>query len=146
MPFRSIVVGTDGSTDAHTALDATIDVVADDGVVHVVAAFDPPTDSQLGRFIAALPADVRREHDPTEHAQRVLGEAAARLRAAGVRSIEHLVDDEPASAILDSADSVDADLIVVGCRGLSDRERFRRGSVSDRVVAQARRSVLVVQP
>ena len=43
------------------------------------------------------------------------------------------------------ADRVDADLIVVGARGLSALRRFVRGSVSTRVAHHSTRDVLIVE-
>ena len=145
MPFTTIVVGTDGSDCADAAVNAALEIVPPDGTVHLVAAFDPPSDSEVGRFIASLPREFRDSHDPTGRSQEVVRKVSAQVTAAGIRCIDHLVDDEAAAAILDVADKVNADLIVVGCRGLGAAERFRRGSVSDRVNGQATRSVLVVQ-
>ena len=64
----------------------------------------------------------------------------------GVKAVGHLVEDDPASAILDTADDVEADLVVVGSRGLGRATRFLRGSVSSKVASHAKRSVLVVHP
>ena len=46
--------------------------------------------------------------------------------------------------MLDVADRTDADVIVVGSRGLGAVKRAILGSVSTRVVGEARRPVLVV--
>ena len=64
----------------------------------------------------------------------------------GVNHKGHFVDEDPASAILDVADKVDADLIVVGSRGLGRASRLVRGSVSSKIANHAQRSFLVVHP
>lgn len=66
------------------------------------------------------------------------------LRDAGLDVETHLMVDDPATAILDVAKTVSADLVVVGSRGMSRFARFVRGSVSARVAAHAPHSVLVV--
>ena len=144
MAFETIVVGVDGSRGAELAVNAAIDIAGGAATLHVVAAFDPPSDSEIGRFIASLPAEFREGHDPTARAQEVLREASSLANGAGVRFVDHLVDADAATAILDVAAKTGADLIVVGCRGLGVADRMRRGSVSDRVVAETTRSVLVV--
>ena len=57
----------------------------------------------------------------------------------------HLVEDDAASALLALADDTDADLIVVGSRGLGRAARFLRGSVSSRIANHADRSVMIVK-
>lgn len=145
MPFERIVVGTDGSADAEAALAAATEIASADTTIHLVTAFDPPSDSAVGRFIATLPLEYRDQHDPTSRSQEVLRVASSIVRAAGIAAVDHLVDAEPAEAILDVADQIDADLIVVGCRAADEHDRFRRGSVSDKVVGATNRSILVVQ-
>jgi nucleotide-binding universal stress UspA family protein len=145
MPFETIVVGSDGSADAAQALRVAIEISSPDTVVHVVSAFDPPSDSAVGQFIATLPLEIRDTHDPTSGAQEVLRAASAEVKGASLAFVDHLVDADAAEAILDVADKVGADLIVVGCRGAGEHGRFRRGSVSDRVAGEATRSILVVQ-
>jgi nucleotide-binding universal stress UspA family protein len=51
----------------------------------------------------------------------------------------------PADEILKYADAHEADLIVIGSNASSDIKRFLLGSVSNKVVARARQSVLVVK-
>ncbi len=51
----------------------------------------------------------------------------------------------PAETIVSEAARLGADLIVVGARGLGAAERFLLGSVSERVVREADRPVLVVR-
>lgn len=143
MKAHSIVVGYDGSADARRALDAAIDHAADDGVVHVVTAFDRPTRDAIVRLVASLPAEFRNV-DVDETPRGYLRAAEHLLESHGIRHVGHFVDDHPAAAILDVADEVEADLIVVGTRGLGRIERFTRGSVSARIANHARTSLMMV--
>jgi nucleotide-binding universal stress UspA family protein len=63
-----------------------------------------------------------------------LAEAAAIGRAAGLDVREHLVQGEPAAQIAAVADQIDADLIVVGSRGLDPAGRYVLGSVPERLL------------
>ncbi|MEG5139231.1 MULTISPECIES: universal stress protein [unclassified Microcoleus] len=56
-----------------------------------------------------------------------------------------IVSGEPAQEILRLANIYKADLIAIGCRGLTGLKRILEGSVSAEVVAEAPCSVLVVR-
>jgi nucleotide-binding universal stress UspA family protein len=56
-----------------------------------------------------------------------------------------IVSGEPAEEILRLANIYKADLIAIGCRGLTGLKRILEGSVSAEVVAEAPCSVLVVR-
>ena len=144
MRARTVVVGYDGSSDARRALDAAMEHVADHGVVHVVTAFDPPSRAELNRLIAALPEEFQNAASLEETPRGYLRDAELRLEEAGIKQQGHFVDGHPAAAILDVADEVDADLIVIGTRGLGRVDRFLRGSVSARIANQARTSLMMI--
>lgn len=64
----------------------------------------------------------------------------------GVNEIElRVVDEDPAKAILQSAEEERADLIVVGSRGVGDLKSLLLGSVSHKVVEQASCPCVVVK-
>lgn len=143
MKVHTVVVGIDGSADARRALDVAIDHVAEDGVVHVVTAFDRSSRADFERLLASLP-DEFRDADIEATPRGYLRAAEGILEERGVPHVAHFVDDGAAAAILDLADEVDADLIVIGTRGLGRVERFVRGSVSARVANHARTSLMMV--
>ncbi len=144
MRAHTLVVGYDGSADARRALDAATAHVADDGVVHVVTAFDPPSRSELNRIMSALPPEFRNAASLEETPRGYLRDAEMHLERAGIRHVGHFVDGHPAEAILDVADEVGADLIVIGTRGLGRVDRFLRGSVSARIANHARTSLMMI--
>lgn len=144
MRAHTIVVGYDGSSDARRALDTAMDHVADDGIVHVVTAFDPPSRHEVARMLDTLPLEFRDSFNVEASPRGYLQDAVRLLEMRGLRHEAHFVDDHAAPAILDVADEVDADLIVIGTRGLGRVERFLRGSVSARVANHARTSLMMV--
>ena len=144
MRARTVVLGYDGSSDARRALDAAMEHVADEGMVHVVTAFDPPSRSELTRLMAALPEEFQNAASLEETPRGYLRDAELRLEQAGIRHRGHFVEGHPAAAILDVADEVDADLIVIGTRGLGRVDRFLRGSVSARIANHARTSLMMI--
>lgn len=144
MKRETIVVGVDGSANAREALEATVDLIPPSGTVHVVTAFHLPSAGQTSEVLRSLPQEFKDTYDPLATPRSYLGNAEAFLKAAGVTAVGHFIEDHPAAAILQVADDVGADLIVVGSRGLGRGTRFLRGSVSSRVAAHARTSFLVI--
>jgi nucleotide-binding universal stress UspA family protein len=67
-------------------------------------------------------------------------------RAVGVRSVGGRTEaGDPASALLDVATDIGADLIVVGSRGMAAATRFLLGSVPNRVSHHAPCDVIIVR-
>jgi nucleotide-binding universal stress UspA family protein len=146
--FDAIVVGTDGSNGALEAVRSAGAVASAFGVtsVHVVAAPGfSDTNIEIIRIRSLLSKAKAETLSLDATLDDRLTEAGTILRAAGVQPITHRVRGDPATAILDVAEEVDADLIVVGARGLGPVGRFLRGSVSPRVAHHAPCSVLIVE-
>lgn len=67
--------------------------------------------------------------------ERLLKNAAELAKEKGARSPEVMLSEgDPAQAILEAAKKVEADLIVLGTRGLSDLKGLLLGSVSHKVI------------
>jgi nucleotide-binding universal stress UspA family protein len=81
-----------------------------------------------------------------EQAGRNLLDAAGEsFRKNGYKVTPLLLKGEPAEEILNAADTLNPELIVVGARGLSGIETFFLGSVSQRIARFANFSVLIVR-
>ena len=144
MGYRTVVVGYDGSSDADLAVEAAADQVGHDGAVHVVTAFHPESNARLVEHLEQLPEEFRYVYDQDAAEKARQQPALVRLRGRGVSCAGHVVQDDPATAIIDVARREAADLVVVGGRGLGRVQRFLRGSVSARVAGHAPMSVLIV--
>ena len=139
---RSIVVGTDGSEHAERALDEAIGMAErDQGTLHIVTAFPDPAIIRERITSSAKTVSV----NVSEVADSVLARAAESARAKGVKAETYASELDPAEAILEVANAQDADLIVVGSRGLSGVKRFLLGSVSSKVSEHANCSVMIVR-
>jgi 3-phenylpropionate/trans-cinnamate dioxygenase ferredoxin reductase component len=126
MGYRKLVVGTDGSVTATAARDAAIRLAKRcRAALHVVCAYDP---RRMNRQVAQ--DVIRRSLD-----------AASRQK---VESTGEIGQADPAELILDAAERENADLIVVGNKGMGQAKRFRLGSVPDRVAHFAPCDLLIV--
>jgi nucleotide-binding universal stress UspA family protein len=139
----SIVVGTDGSETAKEAVAEAVRLAKALGAhLHVVSAFEPVR----GAKISGAPegaAKVWAVH-PDDAVEGILSEAAAGVRIAGVEVTPHAVRHDPADALLQVADEVDASMIVVGSRGMHGARRLALGNVPNKVSHHARCNVLIV--
>ena len=81
----------------------------------------------------------------SDKATRAALEAATEIAtASGAKVTTHQLAGDPADALLSLCEDVDADLLVVGGRGMHGARRFLLGSVSSRCAHHADRSVLIV--
>lgn len=140
--YERIVVGTDGSLTATRAVKRAIELASRTGDdLHIVTAYRPIALGKLAAERAEIPAEFQWKISADEEAQAMLATAAEWAKAAGVTAETHALKSEPAAAILDVTQRVDAHLIIVGSRGI---ERRIRGSVPYTVAQNADCDVLVV--
>jgi len=148
--FRSIVVGTDGSPGASMAVLAAAELAATqpDAVLHIVTVQKPmsPTAMAAGEMAAAAPVGAERdwESEIRRELEQTLGRAAETAGRAGDTRIEtHARFGGAAEVLCDIAGHLQADLIVVGNRGMQGGRRFL-GSVPNSVSHHAPCSVLII--
>ena len=144
--FRSIVVGTDGSETARKAVDAAIGLARLSGAkVELVSAYEPVSRQRLRAGVRQVPADLQWLVNPREDVDATLAEAEERVGDAGVESRTYPREGDPADAILDVAEELGSDLIVVGNKGMTGARRFVLGSVPNKVSHHAPCSVLIIR-
>jgi nucleotide-binding universal stress UspA family protein len=144
--FTRIVVGTDGSDTAAEAVGQAIDLAKLTGAtLSIVSAYAPVSKRRIQGEAEGVPVDVAHELGPREDVNLVLDAAAAEARAAGVEVRTHPVQDDPADAILNVAEEIKADLIVVGNKGMTGARRYLLGSVPNNVSHHAPCSVIIVR-
>src|SRR5580658_8308880 len=114
--FASIVVGTDGSDTATTAVRYAIELARQLGArLQTVSAYEPVSDHRLQNEKLEVPEDLQWMVNPREDVLTMLAEE------------QH------------------SDLIVVGNLGMTGAKRFLLGSVPNKVSHHAPCSVLIVR-
>ncbi|HEY2771935.1 MAG TPA: universal stress protein [Solirubrobacteraceae bacterium] len=140
---EAIVVGTDGSDSAKRAVGEAIRLASALGAeLHVVSAFEP----LRGARIAGAPEGAAKVWQPLPDAdvEATLSEAAAGIRLKGIEARTHAIQKDPADALVEVAEKIDAALIVVGNKGLHSATRRVLGNVPNQVAHRAACSVLIV--
>ncbi len=131
-----IVVGYDGSDAAKRALERAVTLAGTDGRIVVVAAAESHVRAGITEGAHLDPSEVERRRNDLEEAKAMLSE-----RGIDAETIE--AQGDPGDVIVRAAE--DADLVVVGSRGLNPIQRLLLGSVSSKVVHRAECDVLVVR-
>jgi nucleotide-binding universal stress UspA family protein len=139
---KRIVIGIDGSPQSRDALRVGLELAADEGaevvLAHVVTPLGPIVTDE---GVSGVPHRPTRPED-----DEPLAEAARLAEEAGVPFQLELLVGLPGEELLAVADQGEADLIVVGSRGLGTVKGALLGSVSREVLAKAKTPVLVVKP
>lgn len=133
--FRSVLVATDDSPAADTAVDRAIELaIMADAELHALYVID----RRVARTAAA--------RDPFERIGERTLEAVERAAQSANVAIETSIEEgDPPAAILDYVGEHGIDLVVVGGKSKSTAERFFIGSTAEKVVRRASVSVLVVR-
>ena len=140
--YETIVVGTDGSAGATMAVEHAAKLAAITGGHLHVAMATPSIPAIVAPDMLIASADWTTATDQATQAALAAGAAIAADSGAAVTT--HQLAGDPADALLSLCDDLDADLLVIGSRGMHGARRFLLGSVSSRCAHHADRSVLIV--
>ena len=138
-----ILIATDGSESAREALEFGLDLAEKQAarafIVHVAPGIDAMPYSGFAIVAVSIP------HALTEHDAEPLHEAAEIAMEKGVEFETKLLQGKPADEIVAFADTIDADLIVLGSCGHGSIASALIGSVSRDVLHESRRPVSIVR-
>ena len=145
--YSSIVVGTDGSETASKAVSRAAELAAaSSATLSIVSAFRPVPPERLRNERAGAPDDIAYVVNSREDVDHLLSVAKKLAQSIGANSVRtEAVDSDPSEALIDVAERVSADLIVVGSKGMTGAKRFILGSVPNRVAHHTPCDVLIVK-
>jgi nucleotide-binding universal stress UspA family protein len=147
--LASILVGMDGSEDSFQALRFLLSLpLARQTKLRLLSVVEPiryPTSAPgaVRGHLARMLKEV--ENERRGELEKVLDKAAAQLEGSLTRVTRSTPTGNPADVIVAVAAAHDADLVVVGARGLGGMTRLLLGSVSEKVLGYARCPVLIVK-
>lgn len=143
--YRTIVVGTDGSASSLRAVDAAAGLASATGArLMLVCAYEPMREEDRAAAADAL-GELAYKVEGANPATDALRAARGRAFEAGARDVgEKAVRGAPTDALLEVGEQEDANLIVVGNRGLNSIKGRFLGSVPSTITHRAPCDVLVV--
>lgn len=162
-----MVVAFDGHEDSKKALKKAIALAKTLNAKLTVAyahdgkssrqVFDAPRPMTGGAYIGGGMADLQTPpvyvpHDEQQsplifedHTEEVVAEARMLLNEEQFEATIEIVEGEPAEAIIEYAEKISADLIVMGARDQSRLKKMLFGSVSEKLSSKSDIPVLIVK-
>lgn len=141
--FKTIAVGTDGTDTADKAVDVAFEVAERYGArLLIFSVYTPVSVKQLTNEREQLPPDMQWKIHEAQHVDATLARTLERARARGLESETFARQGEPAEVLCELAAEHNADLLVIGNKGIN-RRVF--ASVPRRVCQQAPCSVMVAK-
>jgi nucleotide-binding universal stress UspA family protein len=141
--YTTVVVGTDGSDSSLRAVDRAGHLASgpDAKVIVATAYLDNPEDTRAADALK----DEGYKVTGAAPIYDILRDAAERARAAGAPNVEErAIKGAPVDALVDLANEVGADLLVVGNVGLNTIAGRLLGSVPANVARKSKTDVLIV--
>jgi nucleotide-binding universal stress UspA family protein len=145
--YENIVVGTDGSATASKAVDKAADLAAlASATLVIVSAYRPVPEERLRNERSSVPEEVAYLVNSREEVDNLLAAAKKLAESRGVKKVStEAVASGASEALLDVAEKVSADLLVVGSKGMTGAKRFVLGSVPNRIAHHTLCDVLIVK-
>lgn len=145
--YQTVVVGTDGSDSSLRAVERAAAIAADHGAKLIVATAHLPVPVEKGRYAIPPGSDHGQDYRTVGEAPfyAILQNARERAHQAGAMDVEEKpVVGTPINALVQLAEEIQADLLVVGNVGLNSVAGRLLGSVPSEVSRRARTDVLIV--
>lgn len=143
--FRNVIVPLDGSSVAEQALVTATEIAKSMNLKIIIARVTPPLAGyyQFTEYPAINFGELAQELD--KDATKYLETVEQKLKNSGVGQVEKvLLHGNAAAAIIDEAKKVPDSFVIMTTHGLSGVKRTILGSITDRVVTESDRPVLVV--
>jgi nucleotide-binding universal stress UspA family protein len=141
--IETITVGTDGSETASKAVDFALDLAEKFGARVVIASsYRPISEGRVRQEQREAPDDIQWSINPMEDVEAALRAVEQKARERGLKTTSEAREGDPADVLCDIAEQHNADLLIVGNRGM---QRRVLGSVPNSVSHKAPCSVLIVK-
>nr|WP_090274978.1 universal stress protein [Mycolicibacterium komanii]CRL67932.1 universal stress protein UspA-like protein [Mycolicibacterium komanii] len=140
--YQTVLVGTDGSDSSLRAVEKAGHIAGADARLIVATAYFPQNEDQRA---ADVLKDEGYKMSGNAPIYAILREAKERAHQAGAKNVEEkAIVGAPVDALVELAEEVKADLLVVGNVGLSTIAGRLLGSVPANVARRSKTDVLIV--
>ena len=140
---RTVAVGTDGSDRAARAVEFAIDMAKRYGAKLVaISSYHPVSETRLRKEQEEAPQEIQWSINPMEEVEEILSSVESHALEADIEVTTVASQGDPADVLIKHAEEQDADVLVVGNKGM--RRRIL-GSVPNTVTHKAQCTVVVVK-
>jgi nucleotide-binding universal stress UspA family protein len=146
MSYKKILVGTDGSPPSLESVRHAASLAkASGGELVVLCAYQPVDQATIERWRLDAPEEISWRLGAATAAEEAVERARIVAEEMGVAARLRIEHGEPADMLVTVAELEDADLVVMGNRGMTGAARFLIGSVPNNVSHHAPCDVLIVK-
>jgi nucleotide-binding universal stress UspA family protein len=141
--IETVAVGTDGSDTAQKAVDFALDMAERyDARIVIASAYTPVSEGKLKKEQVDAPQEIQWSINPSEAVDATLRAVEEQATERGLKYTSEARNGDPADVLCDIAEAHDADVLVVGNKGMKRRVL---GSVPNSVSHKAPCSVVIVK-
>jgi nucleotide-binding universal stress UspA family protein len=146
MSYKRILVGTDGSPPSLESVRHAAAIAKASGAeLIVLCAYQPVDQATIERWRLEAPEEIGWRLGAATAAEDAVERGRAAAEEMGVSARVRIEHGEPADILVTVAELEDADLVVMGNRGMTGASRFLIGSVPNNVSHHAPCDVLIVK-
>lgn len=135
--MKKILVGFDGSEGSDMALNKAMSLIDEYGELILLAVVPNPSDKTF--------LDIEMYKNMKKKAESLISDAITDIGSHEYKITGMVEEGDAAAIIIDVANRLDVDLIVLGSRGTSAIGRYLLGSVANKVVQYAHKPVMLVR-
>jgi nucleotide-binding universal stress UspA family protein len=135
--MKKILVGFDGSEGSEMALNKAMALVDEYGELILLAVVPNPAEKTF--------LDIETYKNLKKKAESLISDVVTDIGSHDYTITGMIEEGDAAAVIIDIANKLDVDLIVLGSRGTSTIGRYLLGSVANKVVQYAHKPVMVVR-
>jgi len=135
--MKKILVGFDGSEGSEQALNRAMMLINEYGELILLAVVPSPSDKIF--------VDNEMYRKLKKKAEILIADVISDIGSHDFTITGIVEEGDAAAKIIDVANKLDVDLIVLGSRGTSELGRYLLGSVANKVVQYAHKPVMVVR-
>lgn len=135
--MKRILVGFDGSEGSENALNKAMMIIDEYGELIILAVVPLPSDKNL--------VDTQTYHLMKEKANNIIKNVIQDIGNHNFELKGIIEEGDIASKIIDTANTLKCDVIVLGSKGASQLGTYAMGSIANKVVQYAHTPVMIVR-